>query len=276
MGDGSKQIVKQKGAAPIVVQKRKQEQRSVTGGPQQINAGQQIQKPLFSNAITQIDINKLMLPDLATMKNAIQEAKLDVSEAQFKKDRVLEQNKERFELQKGFFRKVKKLSDKGWKVRNAKKIEIDKAMQLSDAELIKNTGKYNGPKEYLGARYGLISNKYYAMLPENVMRKLSRVQMLYKLKELYAAQNRNKDLIDYYENLIRITDAENAEKEKGNALPGLKEKSAKEKTEEKKDNKEALNKNSKILDSLHYDSEMLNKKKEAMRKIMAPKRGRNY
>ena len=49
-----------------------------------------------------------------------------------------------------------------------------------------------------------MSNKYYALLPRGEMLKLNYGQLRQKLYELYNAEERNNDLILYYQDLIRL------------------------------------------------------------------------
>ena len=50
----------------------------------------------------------------------------------------------------------------------------------------------------------LMFNKYFAMLPRKEMHALSYQDLRQRLKKLYEAPNRNDELIEYYQNLIRL------------------------------------------------------------------------
>lgn len=50
----------------------------------------------------------------------------------------------------------------------------------------------------------LIMNKYFAMLPHVEMHKLSYNELRLRLKKLYEAPQRNQELIDYYQDLVRL------------------------------------------------------------------------
>ncbi len=51
---------------------------------------------------------------------------------------------------------------------------------------------------------GLMKNKYFAMLPREEMHSLSYKELRIRLQELYSADQRNQELIDYYQNLLRL------------------------------------------------------------------------
>ncbi len=74
----------------------------------------------------------------------------------------------------------------------------------------------------------LMSNKYYALLPRDEMKKLSYQVIRARLQKLYEQEEgkRNNELIDYYQNLLRlkqlgITDGESVKKREKSYLKSL-------------------------------------------------------
>ena len=57
---------------------------------------------------------------------------------------------------------------------------------------------------YYSVQEKLMSNKYFEYLPQDEVDKLSYKELRRRLDKLYSEQNRNDDLIDYYQNLIRL------------------------------------------------------------------------
>ena len=82
-------------------------------------------------------------------------------------------------------------------------IEGEPAGERKDALLAKLSTLYDLRAHY-AVMEQLLSNKYYAALPYEEMKKLSYKDMRMRLDELYEADPRNTELIDYYQNLIRL------------------------------------------------------------------------
>ena len=103
-------------------------------------------------------------------------------------------------------------------------------------------------------------NKYYALLPRGEMLKLSYEQLRIKLDELYRAENRNDELILYYQDLIRLKQLNiNEETVVKNQEMYLKE--LKELNTPSEDNRTAKNEIKKIASS-YKELLAANKKKE--------------
>ncbi len=112
---------------------------------------------------------------------------------------------------------AQKVADMEQRPERRKTVTPAEAVKLSDASLIKHFGEYQGEgiDQYLYLRYSLISNKYYAVLPKDASFKLSREEIISRLARLYGAEpdQRNAELISFYENLVRVKDFEASAKE---------------------------------------------------------------
>ena len=58
-----------------------------------------------------------------------------------------------------------------------------------------------------------MKNKYYALLPVEEMRKMDRLTLLSKLRAEYGKDNRDPDLIRFYEDLVRLKIHEDSQDE---------------------------------------------------------------
>jgi len=94
-----------------------------------------------------------------------------------------------------------------------KSLEEDKKKENPSDEdkaaLVKKEAHYKtltDVKDYYAAQEGLMSNRYYALVPRTEMKELSEETLRARLQKLYAEkqETRNKDLIDYYQNLLRM------------------------------------------------------------------------
>ena len=77
------------------------------------------------------------------------------------------------------------------------------------AALVKKEAHYKtlvDVKDYYAAQEGLMSNRYYALVPRTEMKELSEEALRARLQKFYAEkpEERNKALIDYYQNLLRL------------------------------------------------------------------------
>ena len=107
-------------------------------------------------------------------------------------------------------------------------------------------------------REALMANEYYSLLPEEQMSSKSYMDMRTRLEELLEEEKRDYNLIDYYQNLIRlkelgITDAESIQKRKNEYIEKLYSK-------EKEDDRVPADEMKKIAIGFHEMQEMLNKR----------------
>lgn len=98
----------------------------------------------------------------------------------------------------------------------------------------------------------IMLNKYYAMLPRDEMLSLSYEELRLRLQKLYTSTTRNDELIDFYQNLIRLrelglSDAQSVKERQTQYFSDLTEKKEKEDT---RDPKEELEKMVKAYDSM--------------------------
>ncbi len=283
MGDASRQVTRQTSqtSQPIVVKRQASRQggQGVAPAPQLNQAASQFKSPIMQHAITLTDESHILIPQLNDLVEAYDATEMTLVSSQNKRNSLLEKSKERYNQQKLFFRKVNQLKANGWRRSGARDIPIDKAMKLTDAEIIAHIGDYKGPKEYLTLRYKLISNKYFALLPEREMREIPRPQLIYKLRQLYAKSpdQRNGDLIDFYQNLVRLYDFKEAEEQKKRrASDRSPVRSAEEIKKDKRKNKDALKQNSAILDKSYYSQTDKAKRKDVMQKVLDPQNNEEF
>ena len=104
-------------------------------------------------------------------------------------------------------------------------------VKLSDEKLYTRFQSLDHTDEYVKARLDLIKNRYYALVPEKEIKKLSRNEILNRLRKLYAVKGKERDydLIEYYQNILIIRHREKEITEKNSQdrlLPEENEKKA--------------------------------------------------
>ncbi len=230
-----------------------------------------VKKPILRHTVELSQQRTIRMPDLRGMTDMMGKAQLDVPLSQSKKEKALKGCQERFEIQKVLSRNYSLIQQGRLQ---GKEITMKAAMKLKDKELAE--GSYKGPKEYLSARYLILKNQYYTALPQDTMKKLARNELLRRLRELYRIKpvDRNKELIEYYQCLIRIKDleAEANEKKKGN--PGAAPKP--ETSAQKEENAKAFQKNRELLKASYLSTEEQQKHIKAMKKVIQPKPGDTF
>ncbi len=230
------------------------------------NAAPLLKSPLLVNAVDdKLDEVTLEKPDLVKLQEAYEAVDFEFSESRRKKRSILNEGMERYDLQDALQKKEKKKAV----VTDKKALTVKKAMKLSDEDIVKNLGGYSGVDSYLNARYNLMRSKYYALLPTKEMRKLSSKELLRRLRTEYAKtpEKRNKDLIAFYQALVRIKNIEEAEDRDDDYTPPEHPPVAIT-AEERENNGKILTKNAALIDSLHIKPEEKLKRKDAMNKVM--------
>ena len=217
---------------------------------------------------------QLETPDLDKIRKAYQQADFELTDSRRKQSKRLEESKDRYRLQESLDRKERASSNQN-APQNVVNLSLKKAMDLSDEDLVKNANGYSGADSYLAARYSLIRNKYYALFPPTEMRKLSFKELLSRLRSEYAKKpaERNKSLIAYYQTLYNLKNMEEPPEEDTQppADPPL------EITDKERNyNKKYLEKNLKLIDSLHISDEEKQQRRDTMKKIMVSNAGDRF
>ena len=169
--------------------------------------------PLMRNTVDMDSHEPLVVPTDPLLKQAYMEAGLEVSDSAWQRRKRLAESNGRSDLHRRLT-----LKENAGVAPNIQRenITLKQAVLLSDRDLVERYGRYQANSKYLSARYGLIKNKYYTLLPEKIMKTMPRDEIMSKLRELYKedAANRNEELIRYYQSIIIIRDTEEAAKQK--------------------------------------------------------------
>ncbi len=272
----------------VTVQEKKQKQIHATGTQvvQQVNVNQNVapqqrmkieeaedllKSPLERNAVMVSGVN-LTLPTEEDLVHAYESTEFELTDSVAKRKTRLDESKRRFSLQETLINKEKDPLRRN----NApvpKRISMKDAIKMGDRELVEKLDRITTGNGYLDTRYALLKNKYYALVPEREIRKLSRGQLLERLRKLYAVKpdERDKDLILYYQSVIALMDYEKSEKEKDeNPDPGVPYLQRPSLAELKKENGGCLKRNEKAIDSLCLSDEETKKRKDVMNSILVP------
>ena len=123
----------------------------------------------------------------------------------------------------------------------------DKSLPVPD-EVLKAEAKLKALydlRAFFGIYERLLVDKYFAMLPHAEMHSLSYNELRERLNKLYLAPKRNQELIDYYQDLIRLKelgleDGESASKREEEYYNALKEEGTKKDERDPKDEMERM------------------------------------
>ena len=237
--------------------------------PQQAQQAQRnlLQQPFMLHTVTSwLDDEAVHAyePDAKRLETAYSEVSLYYDKSEKKKNSLKKSAEKRYDLQKELQKQINRHP------RAAHSLNLKKAMGMSDASLVKHYGEQNDEaSEYVRLRINLIKNYYYAMVPVDEMRKLSRDQLIQKLREEYARERRNNMLISFYQDLIRLQNIE-ANSAAVNAPVNRRE------GDKTRDNESAYQKNKQMIDAkTHIDQAQKTKRKNALKKVLKP-RGEDY
>ncbi|MBQ9437004.1 MAG: hypothetical protein IJU50_01605, partial [Lachnospiraceae bacterium] len=207
----------------------------------------------------------LQEPSADLLSTAYEENQLEMPSTKVKRNSRLESSKEKFQLQE-------KLKGKKILAKKGGKIPYQDAKKLDDEKLVRDYETLPVNDSYLSLRYELISNRYFALLPRKQMQKLSREQLVSRLKEQYGKEKneRQEDLIAYYQTMIRLKDYEEEQegKEEGEKEEEKEERKEGLSKEEKKKNLKALENNQKAFQNSYLSGEEIQKRTAAMRKVL--------
>ncbi|MCR5748379.1 MAG: hypothetical protein K6G03_11785 [Lachnospiraceae bacterium] len=208
---------------------------------------------------------EIQLPTEEILARTYSETQFESIDSAWKRSKKLKECKDRFYLQAEL--------DNAFRTHNRPEqnnVTMEKAVKLSDQDLIKKYRQYYNGNEYLRARYDLIENKYYSVLSQKEVRGLKRAALIQRIKSLYEVQGeRNDELIRFYQATVLVMDAEERQKEKPeeannkvHALPGQ--------ATLKKQNDDAVKRNRKVLDAAPYSEEEYTARKTMMESVLIP------
>ena len=226
--------------------------------------------PLMRNTVNMDSHAPLILPENVDgeLDQAYRDAGLEVSTSTWQRNKRVSEGKARAALRNDLERRE---TGRNALQHQRNNYSENDAMKHSDAKLVEKYGNYPINSEYINARYRLIKNKYYTLLPEKVMKAMSRDEMMEKLRALYREEpgNRNDELIRYYQSMIIINDFEYKAKQKeperapARNFPG--------EAQLRRQNDSAYQRNLKALRNSHlYDEEEMGRRTEVMKSVMIP------
>ena len=234
------------------------------------DAEELLKSPLSRHVVEKDPNFTLTVPAEADLVDAYEASSLFLTDSASKRKSALKDSKKKYDLQEALIRKERNPLRRQ-RPAAVKRISLKSAINLSDRELVEHFGEYStGNNNYLATRYALLKNKYYSLLPENEMRKLSRFELLSRLRELYEKEpeHRNTELILYYQSLIILMDHEKeAEgKKKEPAVTRVRPSVA----QLKKDNGAGLKRNEKAIKDLCLSPEETEERMKLMKSVMVP------
>ncbi len=259
--------------APINVQQEDDQQdvnaRASIHGNEQANR-RRIASPLQVRPVT-ADLNAAVLPqpEPAALQAAYNANGFEYADSGRKRQKLLNESIEKFNLQQRLRQR-----EQGNAQPRQTAVDIKKAMELSDEKLVKNYGGYQGAgMPYLTVRYNLMKNKYYALLPVEEMRKMDRLTLLSRLRAEYGKEQRDPDLIRFYEDLVRLRIHEDSQDESKKDRPNPGNPPVSMPEDERIHNQKAYNANLLRINKLHISDEEKESRRINMRKVMEPGNG---
>nr|MCR4656179.1 hypothetical protein [Lachnospiraceae bacterium] len=235
---------------------------------------EQFKSPIMLHPVSaNLDEVQLLPPDPRRIENAYRDAGFEYAGSDRKKRGLLRESIERYNLQE---RLSMQMQDEEMLIVKTD-ISVKKAMEKNDAELVRNYDSYEGDgMPYVNVRYRLIRNRYYAVLPVKEMRKLERKDLLSRLRAEYKKSPRNPDLIEFYEDLIRLKGFEDAQNEKKKHRDNPENPPAAIGAQELRHNQTGYNRNRDRIRGLHISNEEKTARIEAMGRVMRPAQGRHF
>ncbi len=207
----------------------------------------------------------------ADMENASVAVNFQFADSDRMRKKRLKEGKERLKLQDRLY--AKELEDDARAYEDGRLVSIETAIKLSDKDLVKHYHEYRTRDSYLEARYSLLRNKYYTLLPADIMKKYPKQELMARLSnELQKADDqRNTDLIIFLQDLITVKIAEDNAAHPETADPGFSHYPRRITDKEAAHNAAAYSTNEKVINSQRYlTDEAKQQHKDAMRSVMAP------
>ena len=194
-------------------QQRQQERQEAPAAPRQtLRQPLSQQSPLLRETVKRSRERTILMPEIVRQA-ATEEEVAELPLSRTRVERMLEESEQKFAIQntlRDSVRKVRRDKREGTR-RKVQHLDMDQAMKLSDKKLAERAGLFDGPRDYLLARYRLIKNDYYTAMPEHSVKKLTSEEIAGRLSELEQQEQRNEELIKYFQALqsIRELEAEN-------------------------------------------------------------------
>ncbi|MCR5747860.1 MAG: hypothetical protein K6G03_09135, partial [Lachnospiraceae bacterium] len=229
--------------------------------------GRELKKTPILGSTVDMDAHvQLMLPDIQSIQSAYNETGLELSDSSWKRKKKVNESYGKYARQTQLEVNMQQQQAGAQII-----LDLKDAVKLSDEELVKHYQLYDKSDDYLRARYNLIRNRYYALLPESEIRDLKRPEILSRIRRLYEKQGpqRNEELIRYYQSLIIIMDEEAAVKE-GTEETDTQVLLLPSKAELKKQNGEGFKRTEKVLDKMILSDAEKQKRKSVMKSVMMP------
>ena len=238
-------------------------------------AVQQMRSPVQQNMVAgyarQVNLPSHNMLDVQSETAAL-EMHMKFAASDRLRKRRLQQSEKRYALQDSLRRKEAAPDAPAYDT--ARIIELEDAVKLSDEQLVKhyNESRTDDDEPYLMARYSILRNKYYSLLPVQELKEKPRDELMARLREEYAKapDQRNKELIRFLQDIITVKLAEDGLKQK-EELQGFQDLPREISDEEREYNASYYQENEAKIDGLEYlDDAQKQKHKKAMKRVMQP------
>ncbi|MBQ1526816.1 MAG: hypothetical protein IIZ75_06755 [Lachnospiraceae bacterium] len=151
-------------------------------------------------------LNLPKFPKLGDIRKAWENTEFVLTDSVKERTKILEDSKrKRFMSIKA--RNIQK-EDNG--LRTVLTLSSKDVVKLTDEKFLTRYTGMDHNSDYIKARFDLIKNRYYALVPEKEIKKLPTSDILNRLRKLYSVKGaeRDTDLIDYYQNILIIRNCE--------------------------------------------------------------------
>ncbi len=193
-------------------QQRQRERQEAPAAPQQtLRQPLSQQSPLLRETVKRSRERTILMPEMSA--NVHEEQGPELSLSRTRVDRMMEESERKIAIQDKLRDSVKMVrrDKREGRRRRVQYLDMDQAMKLSDSRLAERAGLFDGPRDYLLARYRLIKNEYYTVVPEQSVKKLTDEELADRLATLEKQEERNEELIRYYQSLVSIRELEDGQ-----------------------------------------------------------------
>ena len=166
------------------------------------------QSPLLRETAKRSRQRAIQMPEMVAAN--VHEEAPEMALSKTRREKMMVESERKFAIQdklRDSVRKVRRDKREGRR-RKVQYLDMDQAMKLSDKKLAERAGLFDGPRDYLLARYKLMKNDYYTVLPEQSVKKLTKDDIAGRLSELEKQDQKNEELIRYYQALSTIRELE--------------------------------------------------------------------
>ena len=186
-------------------QQRQQQRQEAPAAPRQtLRQPMSQQSPLLRETVKRSRERTIIMPEISA--NVHEEQGPELSLSRTRVERMMEESERKIAIQDKLRDSVKMVrrDKREGRRRRVQHLDMDQAMKLSDSRLAERAGLFDGPRDYLLARYRLIKNEYYTVVPEQSVKKLTNEELADRLATLEKQEERNEELIRYYQSLVSI------------------------------------------------------------------------